>query len=881
MKLKRLRLEQFRRFRQPFQIDGLTPGLNLFTGPNEAGKSTLVAALRAAFFERHRSSAVDDLRPWGDSAATPSVELEFELGGHDYRLTKSFLHKKRCELQWNGQQLDGTDAEDKLAELLGFQHAGKGASKAEHWGIPGLLWISQGSAQEIREPVAHATDHLRRALNASLGEVATSGGDTLLTRVEALRNELLTAGGGKPRGDYAAALEQEKALGTELAAVDQDIALYRQKVDRLASLRQEHARGSLEQTWVGFRAQEAEARARLDALQSVERELDLTRQQQNRGEERLRLLRSQLDNFEREERELLARRDATTAAQRTLDEATAAVRLWQPRHDEATRRYDNARRALSLARQEDTRRSLTRSLDEQRRQADAAATALAKAEAAHADLQALHQRAAAGVIKDSDLKTLRELGARLTENRIRREASATRLDYALDAGVRLSLDGQPLEGQGERHLLDTSQLELPGLGRLTITPGSSGLADLQRAAAELEDQRSALLQRLGLSSPEEAEIRAESRRQLEADLRSAETGFKALAPRGLDALRLEHNQRHAGATEAATLLTALPPPPELAPPAVAVAEAEEEAAREALAILDSQIATTRLAEHSARTALDAATREQTSAQARLDDPARNQRRTAAGTELTDARAEQDALSRQADGLARQIADAHPDILRQDVERYRKSADTSEAQHRALATEIYRLEVELETAGARGLDERRAEIERDLAQAHRRSTELARRAAALDHLLTLLRRHRQALTQRLQAPLQKHLNRYLQLVFPRARLDIDEHLGPGPLTRPGPQGDETGTLEALSFGAREQMGVITRLAYADLLREAGRPTLLVLDDALVHSDEARLAQMKRVLFDAAGRHQILLFTCHPEKWRDLGVPARALDSASLP
>ena len=61
----------------------------------------------------------------------------------------------------------------------------------------------------------------------------------------------------------------------------------------------------------------------------------------------------------------------------------------------------------------------------------------------------------------------------------------------------------------------------------------------------------------------------------------------------------------------------------------------------------------------------------------------------------------------------------------------------------------------------------------------------------------------------------------------------------------------------------------------------RPTLLVLDDTLVHSDEARLAQMKRVLFDAAGRHQILLFTCHPEKWRDLGVAARALDSASLP
>ena len=92
---------------------------------------------------------------------------------------------------------------------------------------------------------------------------------------------------------------------------------------------------------------------------------------------------------------------------------------------------------------------------------------------------------------------------------------------------------------------------------------------------------------------------------------------------------------------------------------------------------------------------------------------------------------------------------------------------------------------------------------------------------------------------------------------------------------GPHGPEAGDFETLSFGAREQMGVISRLAYADLLKEAGRPTLIILDDALVHSDEQRLAQMKRVLFDAAQRHQVLLFSCHPGRWRDMGTPLRAL------
>jgi uncharacterized protein YhaN len=85
----------------------------------------------------------------------------------------------------------------------------------------------------------------------------------------------------------------------------------------------------------------------------------------------------------------------------------------------------------------------------------------------------------------------------------------------------------------------------------------------------------------------------------------------------------------------------------------------------------------------------------------------------------------------------------------------------------------------------------------------------------------------------------------------------------------------GNVDALSFGAREQLHLISRFAYADLLAAAGKPTLLILDDALVHSDDSRLAQMKRVIFDSAQRHQVLLFTCHPNVWRDVGVSVRSI------
>src|SRR5690606_31388552 len=129
-------------------------------------------------------------------------ELDFEIDRQPYRLKKRFLGKKRCELQAGAQRYDGAEAEDHLAELLGFQYPGKGNSKAEHWGIPGLLWIQQGAGHEIRESVGHATGRLRAVLDDALGEVAASSGDEILAAVEAERSQLLTAATGQPRGAY-------------------------------------------------------------------------------------------------------------------------------------------------------------------------------------------------------------------------------------------------------------------------------------------------------------------------------------------------------------------------------------------------------------------------------------------------------------------------------------------------------------------------------------------------------------------------------------------------------------------------------------------------------------------------------------------------------
>ena len=49
LQLRRISLNNFRKFREPLTIEGLGEGLNIIIEPNESGKSTILEALRAAF----------------------------------------------------------------------------------------------------------------------------------------------------------------------------------------------------------------------------------------------------------------------------------------------------------------------------------------------------------------------------------------------------------------------------------------------------------------------------------------------------------------------------------------------------------------------------------------------------------------------------------------------------------------------------------------------------------------------------------------------------------------------------------------------------------------------------------------------------------------
>jgi DNA repair exonuclease SbcCD ATPase subunit len=874
MKLQRLRIENFKLFRAPLEIDGFTDGLNLFAAPNESGKSTVAEAIRAAFFERHRSSAVEHLRPWGESSATPTVEVDFELDGKPCRLTKAFLGKKRCELVIDGKSMDGAVAEDHLAALLGFRFPGKGASTPEHMGIPGLLWIKQGTSHDIASAVGFASDHLRNALGESLGELASSNGDAVLKAVESERNELLTPAAGTPRGAFADAIRLRTELEADIEQLRADIESYQSGVDRLSGLRRDHQRDEAARPWTALREQLAIARQRLDEAKGLNDRKIAQDAALRQITAQVNSWRTQLQAMEREEATVVLREKNLQAAQEGLAKALGELQAWEPRQAAAAKADAGARENLRLARQAASRIAQEKTVESLAEQLEALAQSHEKAKGEQDKVTRLQAEAQALAVPEGELKRLQRCADAHRTTQARLDAVATALEFELQPAAKVRVAGAELFGSKRQTVIARTDIEIEGVGRIAVLPGGGDLESLAIERDRARDELAGLLQALRAESVAAVEERMRQQALRKGEAGAAVAVLAALAPKGLSALAADIAMREARLAEARQALRGMPPA-DAAMPSSAQAESEEGAARAALEAASAALNDAKVAAGNAREQVKAAEDELAAVKVTLNDPMRANRKTEAGAALTDALAQQSALQDKVAELAQKLQSANLPVLAQDVERLEQSVKQAEAAHSQRANEITRLEAELEARGALGQEEAASEKQRELEHAARRCAELERRAKALDHLLKLLREKRSALARRLRAPLQKHLDHYLQILFPGAQVEVGDDLSPGRITRLGLRGAQSGAFEELSVGAREQMGVVARLAYADLLKEARKPTLLILDDALVNTDEERLRQMKRVLYDAATRHQILIFSCHPEAWRDLGVVARSI------
>ncbi|SAI54888.1 GTP-binding protein [Bordetella ansorpii] len=879
MKLERIALESFRRFRDGVELSGLQDGLNIVAGPNEAGKSTYATAIRAAFLERYKTSTVTDFAPWGVSGARPGVELAFSHDGHDYVLRKYFLSRARCELTIDGgaRRLEGEEAENALAALLGFEFPNRGQSKPEHAGVPGLLWIAQGQGQELLEPAGHAATHLREALTQLTGELAANDGDRLFDRVTAERAELLDARSGKPKGAWREAEEAYAQAEQRRTELEQAKSQLDADVDRLERLRAEHVRTQREAPWADLEARAAQARERLAGIARERDSLASLRREQDQAAGTLALLREQAARDERDA-QALAALDGQVAEARSAAGQAAETAAWHRAASQAqSARLEQARAQLAQAQAHAARRDLDEQIAQHQREGRRLDEAWTEAERVTRQMQALQAERVRDETDPAELARLRKLEQALATLLAQQQAVATRIHHRLDTGIGIDLDGKRLTGEGDTLLTGAAELRIPGVGLLRIEPGGKDLPALVSELAARQAERTACLARLGVASLEEGEARARRHERSGHDLEALKRELRIHAPNGPDALR-------SSIDEHAVRLARLVERQEKLPATQNVGESDSNSViSEASAVQTLQETEAASRQADAALATAQSNQEAMQAQARLlqsqldtlraeaADPARQAQREARDARLADAQTAADTLRMRVAQADEALARQQPDLLEQDLRRYERSATLAREAQQTRHTELLQLQGKLEQAGAQGLGERLAETRAEVERLSRRRAEFARRAAALDLLWRLLGERRTAATQRLLEPLARRLGHYLNLLMPGAQLRLDDALLPAGLRR----GGEEDTLGALSFGTREQLGVLARLAYADLLREAGRPTLLILDDALVHADEGRRDLMKRALFDAASRHQILLFTCHPQDWKDMGVPVRQL------
>jgi DNA repair exonuclease SbcCD ATPase subunit len=791
MKLRALELESFRKFDRPVRLNGFAPGLNLVVGPNEMGKSTLLAACRAALFERHSGDRKElrGYQPRGHKTA-PRVALEFELDDGVYRIEKRFLSGPHaCLVLPDGRRLERDHAEDALGDLLGIDRGERGL------GTWALLLAQQGESWSTPEVSAPARLRLQACLEAEVGHLlGVDRNRELVASIERDLNALVTSHGRpRPRGRYAEALRGLQNIAAEIES------LCRRR-DALA-----------------------EERARLAGAQDAHQRLAAEiRASPEPGE--LPAARKLLEDLGRRE-------PAIREAEATL----AAARLG------LQRAQDLARRRAELAR-------LRAEAAAAQTEAEQVAKSIVELEEALGDRQAAIERLRA---EEREIAARRERLSALESALRERDGSRAALE-ALAVEVRFDLEPaalarvrtgrQPLTAADQR-LRSTEPLEvqIEGIGRITVQPAGPRHVALQRRLAESERsverlskglaggpqarrQRAASAQLdLGLAPtpaedapPDPAAWLADVKERQEALASELDRAERAQA--GVEYSRSEQRQAHAGV------------------------RAKLDAMSAAIATLETEIgAETADGPESAQEA-DLEPRQQAvhEAEARLL------------------------------GLREGITDEPPDKVAVRIARLEQVIEGRARRLDELHFAIRELLADIQSKAGEGLDERLAELERQRAELERERAHHEREVQVLTLLRDTLLAAELAAKEQYLAPVLERLHRHLELLLPGAAALLGDDLRVARIHRAA-EGEEP--FDEVSHGTREQIAVLARLAFAELLSDQGRPAVVILDDALVYSDDRRLERMFEILVRAAEKFQIIVLTCRERVFE--GLDARRL------
>jgi hypothetical protein len=458
-----------------------------------------------------------------------------------------------------------------------------------------------------------------------------------------------------------------------------------------------------------------------------------------------------------------------------------------------------------------------------------------------------------------------------------------RLDgVRLDTGSRTATDGGESHAASVR-VTEERSIEVPGVVRVSVRPGSSDAAD------EVESARLTLCELLtaaGVADIDEARAAVEHRRaaQRRRDLADAAvrhhlgTETKERLRQHVESLRerLAREEMTAGRQSGDDRVEATPSLSRQPLADLAGASAETARALEAAERQLSRAEHTRdglLEEHAAAHRQLATLQEQLSAQEvehrRLVERLA-QARAERSDEALDA-AVLDARGRLADiegHLAErrhQVEAADPAAVELRLSRAESLEEQLVDERRQVQSVADQVRGRLLLVEKAGLFDRLEQAEGVLDSARRELLSVQRQARAARMLASSMAVRRDEARSRYIAPYSSAVQRLGRCVFgDDFDVEVDADLRVVKRTLNG----HTLPVSSLSGGSREQLALVERLACAELVGpEAEVP--VVIDDALGFSDPQRLQAMGALL-SAAGEHsQVIVLTCQPERYRHVG------------
>jgi DNA repair exonuclease SbcCD ATPase subunit len=869
MKFLRLRVASYRGVAFAEVIFAPT-GITLVQGPNEVGKTSLGEAIGLLFefpdSSKHRD--VEAIRPVHRDEG-PEIELHAESGPYTFTYFKRFHKKPETRLTIRSPKPEnhtGREAHDRAEAIL------RETLDIDLWKA---LTIQQGDA--IQQPALAKQTSLSVALDkVAGGRPADPREEGLFDRVREEYSRYYT-GHGAERKELMESRKAQTTAQAEITSIEQEIHDLEQDIDRAVALQREL--GQLQRKEEELNKEVASHAASLEQIASLESALSAAQLKLEAAGKAEQIARRDketrqglVDAVEKASKEHTRIEETTVMSLPALKHADEELKKAQNAHIDSDRKRKEADVLAALRRADfdyynnklhlEQLRERKERIDQARKNAEQAEEVLARN---RVDKRALKK------IQDAER-------ALLTANAQLETAAPTVLLRGL-AECLLSIDDSEIRlGKGEVRTIpvaDRSRLTIPNTLDVEITAGSS-TEELSRKVEEVREGLDKACAAAGVKDPDEARKTFEERRDAS---RHVETKGQVEKDNLRDLTYEQLERKLNGLQKGVPEYRARRVPEPAICPDLDSAKKERANAEAAQRKANSEWESAREALDAARTVREGLNTKYQEVRVQLDLLGKELNHTQDNLEKARKGVPDDALDLNLAEAARAVvreegsvgsAEASlkaksPERVKTLAETAKGSLQTTQTRRSSAQTELTEVQTRLKIHGEEGLHEKLHMAQTHLERISHENESLFRRASVAKLLFESMREARDKARQAYVAPLKEKIEALGRLVFDDAfQVDINEDLQIASRTSKG----VTVPFESLSGGTKEQLSLIFRLACSMIVAEDGG-TPLILDDALGYTDPERLRLMGAVLAKAAKECQIIIFTCVPDRYGNIG------------